>query len=87
MRIIVESPGENTINIAVPNWIVFNRIIALVSATVIKKHADNESWEIKLSASQLTKLFRAIRRAKCRHGKLELVSVESSDGEKVQILL
>ena len=86
MRIIVESPGENTINIAVPNWIVFNRIIA-GKRDSYQKHADNESWEIKLSASQLTKLFRAIRRAKRRHGKLELVSVESSDGEKVQILL
>ena len=85
MRIIVKESGEKAINIVIPNWLLLNRLTALIGSAVIDKQKGDAG--IKIGTVHLCKLFRALRRVKRRHGRLELVTVESSGGDKVQIIL
>jgi len=88
MRIRVYEPGGSDIKIILPNWLIFNWVAAIAGAAVVNKTAGDE---LKLSSMQLYRLLREIRRAerklKRRFGKIELVRVESSGGELVQIIL
>jgi hypothetical protein len=85
MRIFVQEHGEKPIRLIFPTGMIFNRLTALIGSHAIKEHAGEEFSA--LNSRQLNRLFRVIRKFKRKHPKFELVNVESSDGDKVRIIL
>ena len=83
MRIIVESPGERRIHIRIPTAIVLNRLTAKLFTKAAKRHLGEGSLETR----DLYPLLRAVRQAKRRFPKWELVNLQEADGEHIQIRL
>lgn len=85
MRILVESSDEKTIRLIFPTGMIFNRLTATVGSAAIKKHTGTDLAEFR--TDDLNRLFRELRRMKQKYPHLELVSVDSHDGDKVRITL
>lgn len=85
MRIFVQEHGEKPIRLIFPTGMLLNKLTAFIGSRVIKEHAGEELSA--LTSAQLNRLFRVIRKYKRKHPKFELVNVESSDGDKVRIVL
>lgn len=85
MRITIQSPSEKTIRLGFPTRMIFNRFTAKIGAASIRKYVSTEDTDI--SSDDLNKLMKEINRIKRKYPDLELVNVESSDGEKVTIRL
>ena len=81
MRIHVKSEGKNLRLWFPTNWI-FSRGVAWLAV-----HYGLDYSGMNLSAEQLNHLFAEFRKIKKKHGSWELVDVESSNGEKVKIIL
>jgi hypothetical protein len=85
MRILVESHDEKTINLIFPTVMIFNRLTAAIGSSAIRQHLGTDLSEFK--SADINRLFREIRRVKRKYPHLELVSVDSADGDKVRITL
>jgi hypothetical protein len=85
MKITIQSPNEKTIRLGFPTRMIFNRFTAKIGAASIRKYVSTEDTDI--SSDDLKRLMKEINRIKSKYPDLELVNVESSDGEKVTIRL
>lgn len=85
MRITIQSPGEKTIKLAFPTRLIFNSLTAKIGAASIKKHVSTE--EANISSDDLKRFIKEIHRIKRKYPNLELLNIESDDGEKVIIRL
>lgn len=77
--------GGHTMTLLFPTLLIFSRGTAWLANTVGRKYAAEEMKNIPPEA--LNALFAELRRIKKRHGRWELVDVESASGEKVKITL
>lgn len=84
MRIIITSPNERTIRLALPTRMLFNGFTARIGAGTINKYIPEN---IKISSRDLSRLMKEINRMKHKYPGLELVNVESGSGETVKIML
>lgn len=84
MRIQIKS-AEKNLNIVLPTKLIFGRWVVFLANTVGRRYAGEHMDAI--SPDSLNTLFAEFRRIKDRYGKYELVDIESSDGEKVKIIL
>ena len=82
MRIQVKD-GEHHIRILLPTRLIFSRLTAWIGSVAINKYVPQRS----LSGEQIDKIFAEFRRIKAKHGRWDLVDVESADGEKVKVIL
>lgn len=83
MRILVHGAGEKPIRVVFPTRLLFNGLTALLAKTAVQKYAPGEH----LRASDLHRLMRELNRMKRIHPNLELVSVDSADGDHIRITL
>ncbi len=86
MRILVHGAGEKPIRIAFPTRLIFNGLTALLTKTAVQKYAPDQVGA-RLRARDLRRLMRELNRMKRIHPHLELVSVDSSDGDHIRITL
>ena len=77
MRIHVKS-GNRTVRIVIPTCLVFSRMTAWLGARYGLRYAGDAVRD--LTPEQLNALFAEFRRIKRKHGKWDLVDVESADG-------
>lgn len=75
--------GERNIRILLPTCLIFSRLTAWIGSAAINKYVPQRS----LSGEQIDKIFAEFRRIKTKHGRWDLVDVESADGEKVKVIL
>lgn len=64
-------------NLSLPNWLVFNRVIAWLGCRFGMTFAGSNLKDLPPQAVSV--LFAELRRIKKKHGCWELVSVESAD--------
>ena len=81
MKIFLEGSSEQPIRILIPTRIVLNAIVAAVVSAVLKKR------DIQISAAQLNRLFREVRRYKRRNPEWILVYVQDAGGTCVTVKL
>ena len=84
MRIQIKSDEKN-LNIVLPTKLMFGRWVVYLANTIGRRYAGEHMNTI--SPAVLGALFAEFRRIKDRHGKWELVDMESSTGEKIKIVL
>jgi len=84
MKILVHDE-EHDLRIVIPTALIFSRATAWLVNHFGRKYAEDAMSRISPEALKL--LFVEFRRIKKKHGSWELVDVESSDGEKVKIIL
>lgn len=84
MKISVQGGGYN-INLRLPTRMIFSKTVARIANYTGRKYAGEAMDGI--TPEQMDALFAELRRIKKKHGSWELVDVESSDGEKVNIIL
>ena len=85
MRITIKSPDKRTIKLAFPTRMIFNNFTAMIGAASIRKYVSTK--EVSISSADLRRLMKEINRIKRKCPDFELVNVESSDGERVEIKL
>ncbi|MFA7673152.1 MAG: hypothetical protein WCY62_04785 [Clostridia bacterium] len=87
MRIQIHSDSKN-INLVLPSWMVFSDLTAAIAAKVIRKHDKDEKDDGYLpSRRDLCRIMRELRKYKRKYGHLDLVDVQSADGDIVKIVL
>ena len=84
MRIRVRS-GERNINLILPTALVFSPATAWAGDYFGRKYSDGAMDHLPPDA--LKKLFAEIRRIKRKHGKWNLVEIDTADGEHIKIEL
>ncbi len=84
MRIQISTDDHN-IRICLPNGLFFNRLTAAIGIRAMQKYAPEQLRD--LSPKQINALFSEFRRIKKKYGSLDLVDVQSSDGQIVKIIL
>lgn len=77
--------GEKNLNIVLPTKLIFGRGTVFLANTVGRKYAAEQMNAI--SPKALEALFAEFRNIKDRHGKWDLVDIESSSGERIRIIL
>jgi len=94
MRIVVTDPPKKTIRLIFPNILLFNFFTAWIVSLIVKsktKQKNKQSPAPKriMGFRDLCRLFAVIRRSakQCRKSGLDLVTVESRDGNFVNITL
>lgn len=62
-----------------------NGFIGFVARSVLKHNKHTQG--VKVNRKEIRQILKVLRQAKKYHGKLELVSVNASDGTRVRIVL
>ena len=83
MKIHVRSE-EHTFTLLLPTRMVFSKSILKFGMRIGRKYSDQVP---DISPQTIDALCDEIKRIKKKHGSWELVNVQSSDGERVQIIL
>ncbi len=83
MRITIQSPGERTIRLVLPTRLLFNSFTARIGARTINKYVSFDN--MKVSSSDFRHFIKEVNRMKHKYPGLELVDIESSNGEIVKI--
>lgn len=83
MRIIVKSQEAKNINITLPTGLIFNRIILSIALRALNKEMPKNN--IRLKQKDKRQIIKLLRRMRRKHPNLELVNVESSDGDIVKV--
>ncbi|ODU57173.1 MAG: hypothetical protein ABT01_02700 [Clostridium sp. SCN 57-10] len=86
MRILVHAAGDKTIRVVFPTRLLFNSLTALLAKTAVQKYVPGEAGA-HLQAHDIRRLMRELNRMKRIHPHLELVSVDSADGDHIRITL
>lgn len=86
MRILVHAAGERPIRVALPTRLLFNSLTAALAKTALQKYVPSENG-VRLRAQDIRRLMRELGRMKRIHPHLELVSVDSADGDHIRITL
>lgn len=68
-----------------PTRLIFSKTIARIANSAGRKYASDAMQSVPPEA--LEAIFTELRRIKNRYGRLELVDIQSSEGEMVQIIL
>lgn len=82
MTISIRSEGVRLF-LKFPTRLLLNRVTASIAVKALQKREK----EIGISPEDIRELARCIRSCKKRYGKMELVRVESANGDKVVIKL
>lgn len=77
MKITVKSDDINLF-IPLPTSLACSGFVAKIAA----KHTDGE-----LSAEQLSRIFKELKKYRRRNGPIRLVEIDSADGEKIIVSL
>ena len=86
MQIKIKAKDENkNINILLPTSLVFSNLSAIIAHKAITNKVEKEQFSI--SRKDLARLMWMLRSFKKKYGKLELVDIESSDGDIIKISL
>jgi hypothetical protein len=86
MRISVRSHGSKNIRLRFPTRMIFNSLTGTIGAGIANKYIDMDNG-FKLKARDLRRFMREINRVKKKHPDLNIVEVQSTDGEGVTIIL
>lgn len=86
MRILVHAAGEKPIRIVIPTRVLCNRLTAALCSSLTQKYAAKRH-AFSLPPHAVHRLMRELNRAKRMHPGLELVSVDSSEGDHIRIVL
>ena len=87
MKIDITTDGGKRILLWFPTRLLLNRLTAWIAVTFINKE-NKDSGNPKLTVRQFMPLVKEIHRQRRRRDeKWVLVDVESSDGEKIKIIL
>lgn len=82
MKITVKE-GDSAHRIILPTSLALSPLSRKMILKAIRKNTDKETAEhLPLTKAQLTKLFRAVKRWKRKHGSWTLVEVKSGSGRK-----
>lgn len=84
MRIHLKS-GDQNIRMVFPTGLIFSKAVAWLGVRYGLRYAGDSMKN--LTAEQIDLLFAEFRRIKKKHGRWELVDVESSNGDLVKIIL
>lgn len=84
MRVYISSPGEKTIHLVIPNWLFFNRLTAPIIVKVLRKYVATAQ---AINKQDLKDLLRELYRLNRKYAGMNLVEMESADGEIVRIRL
>jgi hypothetical protein len=84
MKIVVGSARGKTIKLLLPTRLIFNSITATIGARMIRKHARMDS---SINAHDLRRFVKEVNRMKKIHPRMNIVDIESADGDIVQIRL
>lgn len=85
MKITVKE-GGSAHRIVLPTSLALSPLSRRMILNAIRKNTDKETTEqLPLTKAQLTKLFRAVKRWKRKHGSWTVVEVKSGSGEEVTI--
>ena len=84
MRITVKAKGARRIFIALPTGWVFSPTMISWWLRIGRKYSSEVS---NISNYDLRAICKAIKETKRRYGSYELVSVESSEGDLVEVIL
>ena len=84
MRITVKSSGMRRFTIFLPTGMIFSPTLLRLGMGIGRKYTSTVP---DISKEDLQLLCKAIKQVKRRYGHYELVSVESSDGDLVRIIL
>lgn len=84
MRIILSDAGKK-MDLILPTALIFSRLTVWLAMKLGRKYAGDVMKDIPPEA--LDALFAEMRRIKKKHGKWDLVQIESADGETVLIRL
>lgn len=79
MKIIIRKRGHIGFPIIIPHWLFTNK-------SLIRKFCNNQ-LEMNLTEEEIKKTAKDLKKCKKVFNKLELISVESADGEIVKIYL
>ena len=82
MTILIRSEGAKLF-LKLPTRLLLNRATASISLRALKK----KNIDVELSPQDIRKLVKSIRSCKKQYRKMELVRVESSNGDKVIVKL
>lgn len=86
MRIFIRSADNKIINIVLPSSLIFNNITAAIGAKIINKHVSaDENYSIRTKDMRI--IIRELNRFKKKYPTLNIVDIESSDGNIVKIML
>ncbi len=77
MKISIKSDDTNLF-IPLPTSLACSGFVAKIAA----KHTDGE-----LSAEQLSRIFKELKKYRRRHGPLDFIEVDTADGTKIRISL
>lgn len=77
MKISINS-GDTNLFIPLPTSLACSGFVAKIAA----KHTDGE-----LSAEQLSRIFKELKKYRRRHGPLDFIEVDAADGTKIRISL
>ena len=93
MKILINEPSEKSIRLWLPNILLFNGftawIISAIARSKAKKEGASKTALQFLRAKHFRRLFYTMRRAGKTYKKaaLDLVNIESQEGEKIIIKL
>jgi hypothetical protein len=88
MRLKIHSDDNKNINIALPSWMVFSDLTAAIAARIIRKHQKAEGEDGWFpSRKDLCRIMKELRKLKKKYKHLDLVDVQSADGDMVKIVL
>ncbi len=93
MKILVKKNGRKPTRVLLPTGLIFSGFTATIASGLIQHAAQKNSVAKEdlqiLSAKNLRRLFRELRRAKklLRQCELALVEMESRRGEQIRITL
>lgn len=85
MRIIVKGPNHPPIFIGIPTLMLFNGLTAGLGAKILRKYVKFNNMEISPKVAR--EMAKLISQYRMKHGRLELIRVDTHDDEHVQITL
>lgn len=82
MKIVLGSSNGKTIKLMFPTRFLFNSITATIGTKIICKYVQKD-----VSSHDLRRFAREVNRMKKKHPRMNIVDIESVDGDIVQIRL
>lgn len=84
MKITIKEAKGHSIHIVFPTWLAFRPTMIQLCLRIARKNCPGVPY---ISKNTLRPLSRAIKEAKGRYRRYELVDIESNDGDVVKLVL